>query len=167
LYALILLLGGEWVIKKPLIIISLVAFVALIAVYSFYPNEYQENLTKLEKTCAELTKNDPDGKVYEPIIGRYVTKKSYSASEQGGGGPERYMHQITLLEGDKEVTVHSKVMMQEEYNTEYLPLLKKVIDFPEWHGSTEYTDEIYGLCAFQGSSSKYVININTLTKIGE
>jgi hypothetical protein len=166
LYALILLLGGEWMIKKPLMIISLVAFVALIGGYAFYPGEYRKNFAKLERTCTELTKNDSNGRKYEPIVGRYVKKKSYITMDQGDG-PTRFSHQITLINNKKEITSFSEVMTTQENYKKYTSIVNSVVEIPEWRGPIEYTEETYGLCGFRNSSNKYIANIETLQQIGE
>lgn len=45
-------------------------------VFALYPSEYRKDIAALEKTCADLTKDDLDGRVYEPIVGRYLGSKS-------------------------------------------------------------------------------------------
>ncbi len=146
--------------RTVLILCMSVFFVVGVAAYVFYPSEYQRNLKLLEKTCGDLTRNDLDGKVYEPVIGKYIKRKSLTSIEEGTNSPARYSSKVVLWYKDNEITLFSKTMTQEIYNDDYLPIIKKVFDEPD------NQNRIYGICGYQ-EDDKYIGIISTLRKLGE
>jgi len=143
-------------------------------VFALYPSEYQNNITVLKKTCADLTKNNSEGRVYEPIVGHYLKNKSFTSVEQPNPGPTEYSNIITFVNDGEETSLYSERMTHHMFNEKYMLILKQVI-YERSDANSE--KNVYGICGYRDASidehygnesdNKLMDNISTLTLIKE
>lgn len=127
--------------------------------------EYRENLAALEKTCADLTKDDPDGRVYEPIVGRYLGSKSYASGSPSGVSSTWHSLNMVIAMNDVEVKVY--VGADREEFSDLMVQVTKIIGkkYMNWPDSEDTNFQI-GLCTYKNNSKNYNGSVKTLVKVG-
>jgi len=132
-------------------------------VFALYPSEYQNNITVLKNTCADLTKNNSEERVYEPIVGQYLVSKS--RTHHVSPGPNNLNLSMVFIErSGKEIDVHYSLAMEKsEYIFDKLfsvvgeANIKQKID----------TNEEYGICIYRNSYNVNIGELETFMKLGE
>ncbi len=141
-------------------LIALVTLIALGGVYAYQVMEPQDNFIKLEKTCVALTKNDADDRVYEPIVGRYLSSKSQAFHVTDGSKSMGYRMHIMLKTG--EVEIYSSVHVDEYQN--FLDMIYTIMGKEIILNKID-TDEIYGVCAYENEHNVNIGALETLVKL--
>jgi hypothetical protein len=114
------------------------------------------------------------GKIYEPIVGKYVKEKSFTAVEEQSDSSALYSIIITFVNNNHEASVYSEETSEKKYNQNYFPVLKKLIyDRP----NLDFANNIYGVCGYKikhslrhyknESQNKFIANINSLVLLKE
>jgi|GEM_PF-6766020 len=146
--------------KRTFVLIPLVMLIALVKIYAFYPSEYRKNFAELEQVCAELTENDPDGRVYEAIVGRYLASKSETRMFPG----LNFLLNITMVfkKGWREFEV--LVGVSRENQGEFHHYLLSVLGHEAVKEEKDTTKK-YGICAFKNKRGEYLGAKDTLRQI--
>jgi len=155
-------MGGEVVVgnKRTFVLIPLVMLIALVKIYAFYPSEYRKNFAELEQACAELTENDPDGRVYELIVGRYLASKVVVMTV-----PDlNFLSYIRMVfkKGWREFEV--SVAVSHENKAEFHHYLLSVLGHEAVKEKKDTTKK-YGICTFKNKRGEYLGAKETLRQI--
>ncbi len=132
-------------------------------VFTLYPSEYQNNITVLKDTCANLTKNNSEERVYKPIFGQYSVSKS--RTHHVSPGPNNLNLSMVFIERTgKEIDVHYSFTMEK---SEYIfDKLFSVIGEANIKQQTD-TNEEYGICIYRNSYNVFIGELETFMKLGE
>ncbi len=149
--------------KKPAIYLALLCVVLLGTgiMYMLYPSEYQKKLADLESACAELTQNDPEGRVYNPIVGRYLGSKSKTMMVPSISG--WLSHIMVFQDGAKEIIIYTGTNIN--VVKKYFTNIEMVLGKEAVHQQKD-TEKKYGICVFKNNANNFVGKIETLTQIG-
>ena len=124
---------------------------------------YEENLAVLEKTCAELTASDTEGRVYEPIVGRYLETESRRADFISSS--DSFVHHMVFLTQRGKIALYGRVP-SEGYDKHFSDIAKVLGKNPS--DSAEDTEVVYGICANNAETGAYYFgNESTLMQLGE
>lgn len=163
--------------NKVKITITIIALVVCGGVVSVWQTQNAEDVSNLhhsknrltinstltiDNICAELTKSNSEGQIYELITGRYLKKKSRTSKVQMRNHPVTISNTITLVSDKGPITLYSGKMTQTQFNESYSPILKKLI-----YDSSNAENNTYGICAYKDKSGKYINDIRTLTLVKE
>ncbi len=147
--------------KSKIGLVALAVLTVLGGVYVFQAMEPQDNFKKLEKTCAALTENDPDGRVYEPIVGRFLGSESqiYSVS---GPWPERIDLRMVLGSDSRNADVYYTVPVKDN-----LVLAEKLFSVVGKDTIVQKVDsnKIYGICAYKNERDNNIGALKTFVKL--
>ena len=124
-------------------------------------NDKQTTEHLLKSTCKKLSKET--GNDYEPIIGRYLEKKSYGSIESPGGQVAIFSSVIVFAKNNEEPKMYSGEMTETEFYGQYRPVLEKII-FSNLKRA-ESDQYVYGVCAYNTPSNQYQHEISTLMLI--
>ena len=121
-----------------------------------------EATAQLKATCDKLTQEDTEGRVYEPIVGRYLGSKSQIWNVAGVS--KSMTHKMIFATDSGEIPVYTgtHIDLLQDYFAKITPILGK--DAVEMKGDTTNT---FGLCAFLNNADWHVGEVETLRKISD
>lgn len=126
---------------------------------------YESALTKLKVVCADVTSNDPERRVYEPIVGRYLGSKSYSAASTGHSASNNPYHKMVIRSDKLEKEVYFGAE-REEFRKLMQDVGRIIGDqYMDWPNSPD-TDFDVGICGHADERGHYVGRPETLVKLG-
>ena len=94
--------------SKILSVFALLVFGGVGLAYVVLPSEYERNYAALARECAVVTENDEHGRVFEPVVGRYIERKSLGTIVSGS---DSFGHQVVLEKSGREFSVLSGDLM--------------------------------------------------------
>ena len=113
---------------------------------------------ELSATCKALSQSDAEGRIYYPIIGKYIKDKSSGGRITHPQGTI-FFYTMALEKPSRHiVSIYSPKVSKEYYKQQYEAPLQSY-----FFGS--HSKETFGICAYSNASGQLMDRISTLTII--
>ena len=113
---------------------------------------------ELSATCKALSQSDAEGRIYYPIIGKYIKDKSSGGRTMLRAGNIFYYTMTLERPSQNSVSIYSPKVSEEYYKQHYEAPLQSY-----FFGS--HSKETFGICAYSNASGQLTDRISTLTII--
>ena len=142
----------------------LLSVMCLVFLVSCVETKEKTDIALLKETCDELTKNNTEGRVYEPIVGRYLGSKSYTSYAPTHSGITSFSHKIILHADNGELIIY--IGDDEKLFKEFFSNLSDIIGKEAVYEKKDTVSK-YGICVFRNNANHYVGVTETLKKVGK
>ncbi|MGH1375787.1 MAG: hypothetical protein ACRBCK_05495 [Alphaproteobacteria bacterium] len=151
-------------IVPVIVILFLVVSSMLLSVYALHWHEYRSDVQELEKICKVLTQKKKGGRVYKPIIGRYLGSKSWIGGPPTHSGSDRVSHKMYL----QDRTGYTYNIMAGFHQDRFLDGYIHAVSIVENDAIDKRLDTVeeFGICAWRQDKSGFIGIVESMRKMG-